>query len=91
MNWNNLKSNKCPQCGTYLTKAPYITNTQSSCGNCSFKISGEKFNSIVSKMYLNQKSIDLRKNDIDSNLEALNNLGHAPISEDFSDSKFLNY
>lgn len=91
MNWNNLKSNKCPQCDTYLTKAPYILNAASFCGNCSFKISGEKFNSIVTKMYLNQKTTDSRIDDITNNLESLNNLGRAPITEDFSDSKFLNY
>lgn len=85
MNWNNLKSMKCPNCGVILNKG----DKTFACANCDFKINKEKFDGLVDKLYHPQKAIDSRSQDITDNLAMLNNIGHAKVAEDFSDSPFL--
>lgn len=68
MNWNNLKSNKCPECSEVLT---IKLLKGSECLKCGFMISETKFDKIVESMHkLGQK----RCMTFDENLEMLNNL-----------------
>lgn len=47
MKWQNLKSNKCPQCNKDLSLGEHYNNmTYCKCG---FRISDTKFNEITSK------------------------------------------
>ncbi len=84
MNWNNLKNNECPQCGKVLT--PAVSHTGYGCFNCHFTISKAKFDKIVNDLY---KPKQKRCGTFDDNGEALNNLGHEEVTEDFSDSRFI--
>ena len=86
MNWNNLKSAKCPQCGFNLTHSTFdmVYKCMNDACKPDFKISNEKFESIVNSLYKPQK----RRTE-DENLADLNNLGRKEITEDFSDSHFL--
>lgn len=88
MNWNNLKNMKCPKCNSILTKGTSFV-TCPGCKDGGFMCGNEKFDGIVSSLYHSQKTVDMRKNAIDENLETLNNFGHKPITQDFSDSPFL--
>jgi DNA-directed RNA polymerase subunit RPC12/RpoP len=44
-NWNKLKDFKCPKCKSELKHLP--NNLDYFCGNCHFKISKEKFDTII--------------------------------------------
>lgn len=95
MKWNNLKSMKCPKCEgnmqkVSMSKSCLTTAGFLQCSQCDFKISNEKFEGLVNKLYHSQKSIDLRYKDIEDNLQNLNNLGRTKVVEDFSDSPYLN-
>ena len=85
MKWNNLKEMKCPSCDGAVQKI----HIGYQCSKCHFKISREKFDGLVEKLYHPQRAVDMRKNAIDENLETLNNFGRKPLTEDFSDSPFL--
>jgi hypothetical protein len=86
MNWNNLKANKCPKCAAWLLHIDGRI-VHEALPPCDFKISKEKFDELVNKMYQNPRA---QFNTTD-NMEALNNLGHEKVEEDFSDSKALDY
>ena len=82
MKWSNLKLYKCPNgCGGLFGNDFSKTH---SCPKCNFRISNEKFNSIVSDQY-SKKYVASK-----DNLEELNNLGHDKLTEDFSDSPHIN-
>lgn len=51
-NWNKLKDYKCPICG-YTLNPLYINYyyCSNNIGGCEFKISKDKFDTLVSKMY----------------------------------------
>lgn len=52
MQWNNLKSNECPECGSFLKvpdKQGYIVCEQSN-GFCEFTIREERMKEIVDDM-----------------------------------------
>lgn len=54
MDWNNLRNMKCPSCGERLTERAVgysCTNTT----QCDYKISFERFASIINKMYKPKK------------------------------------
>lgn len=85
MDWTNLNENKCPQCGKALRQK--ILEMSVECSKCHFRMSAEKFNDIIEKMFGEKKK---RKKDDDDNSSDLNNLGRDVLSEDFSDSPFLN-
>jgi hypothetical protein len=85
MNWSRLKSMKCPQCQGDLKDANPEGYACSK--HCGFYISAKKFNLLVGDQYQKQNIRSFLPQD---NSEALNNLGHIGISEDFSDSPFLN-
>lgn len=82
MKWNNLKNLKCPKCSAFLTRAPFSNSASAYC-SCGFKISGEKFNEIVGKLYKKEPTRD--------NFADLQNMDRKEISEDFSDSPALDY
>lgn len=78
MNWKKLKDGRCPKCTAILLQE----GDKLICTICGFSI-GE------SKMY---KIISGRNNDrgeVEDNFSALQNLGHEEVTEDFSDSPFL--
>lgn len=55
MNWNALKSYKCPKCGFDLCSNFSTEVNECSSGDCDFRISPEKLDQIVSrrpKMYV---------------------------------------
>lgn len=81
MKWNNLKNVNCPKCDNFLSliKGKYVSS-------CGFFISKEKFDELVDKMYQNP-----RGQFNTDNSEALNNLGHDVVKDDFSDSPYLDY
>ncbi len=83
MKWNRLKNNKCPKCLGFLT-----FDDESQCHVCNdcqeFVIGKEKFDRIVNDMYHGKKFIDG-----DTRLEDWNNDGLEEVTEDFSDSRFL--
>jgi len=78
MNWNNLKSMKCPKDGKLLEEHVSLYSHK----GCDFKIHKEKFDKIVSDMYAPKVK---RCATFEENLCALNNLGHEKMSEDYSD------
>ena len=81
MNWKNLKNNKCPECTSLLLGR---NGCEYACLNCGFVISNEKFEKIVNDLYKPKKF----QSD-DDRLSELNNLGRKEVTEDFSDSPFL--
>lgn len=80
MKWNNLKNNKCPNCNEVLMEKPVNRFHYCVCG---FTMSEQRFNEVLNSLYKKE----LRRTEED-NLEALNNLGHNLITEDFSDSPY---
>ncbi len=84
MNWNNLKSNKCPGCSANLIKASSFPGQ--ACSKCSFTISLVKFEKIVTDLYKPKRKRCLT---YEENLGELNNLGREEMVEDFSNSRFL--
>jgi hypothetical protein len=91
MKWSNLKSNTCPKCGSLLEKVGIkyygcMKRNEDKTG-CPFVIKVERFNELVQNMYQNPRA---QFNTAD-NMQALNNLGHDEVKEDFSDSPFLDY
>lgn len=81
MNWENLKNNKCPKCGSLLKQ---LENNHACTSECSFMIGKSKFDSIVNGMYA-PKQKRCGTFDENGNLTDWNNFGHNKISEDFSD------
>lgn len=79
MNWNALKSYKCPKDGLPLKDI----GEYHACTKCIFSINKSKFDSIVSDKYQPKFRSET------DNLSDLNNLGRKPVSEDFSDSNYL--
>lgn len=67
MIWARLKSMKCPKCNAVLMENAETFFVQ--CSACSFKISKEKFNSIVADLY-KPKNYEI----IGDNAYELNNL-----------------
>lgn len=54
MNWNNLKSNKCPKCDSDLSDKFVETRHKSDCYFkciCGFTISSRKFKELISRTY----------------------------------------
>lgn len=83
MNWNALKSYKCPKDNSPLKDiGEYHACSKSS---CIFSIKKQKFDSIVADKYAPKKF-----QSEDERLGELNNLGRKEITEYFSDSEFLN-
>ncbi len=76
MNWNALKSYKCPKDGEPLKDIGHYH----ACTKCVFSINKEKFDSIVSQKYSRT-----RQPTEEENLSALNNLGRDEMSEGFLD------
>ena len=84
MNWNALKSYKCPKDASPLKDiGEYHACTKN---GCVFSINKQKFDSIVADKYQPKK---LRTEE--ENLSELNNFGRKEITEDFTDSNFLDY
>ncbi len=82
MKWKNLVNNKCPRCEQVLENRVCPSRT-----TCKFRINEAKFNEIVSSYYKPKKQYV----SFESNMSALNNLGRQEVTEDFSDSRFLDY
>lgn len=80
MNWRALKNVDCPNCIEPL-KVPLLSGFYE-CPLCTFKISEEKFDAIVNKLYKPRQYTTP-----EDNLSALNNFGHKKISEDYSDER----
>lgn len=87
MNWNALKSFKCPNCNSLLMESGSFykcssISKESKAAKFCFIISKTKFNHIINKKYnkQNYQSEDQR-------LSELNNLGRKEVSEDFSDNQ----
>ena len=69
MDWQQLKQNKCPSCGTGLEAE--IFDAMYHCGNrCGFKISEERFDSLLGDM-TKGKFVEPEEED---NLQGLSNL-----------------
>lgn len=81
--WKRLQDLKCPErkCGADLHRR----SSGFACTRCNFFIGNEAFDRLVQKLY-NKEVIS---NDDVDNLSALNNFGRERMSEDFSDSRFL--
>ena len=79
------KKYKCPQCGNTLKQDTSSENERYFCDDlqCRFFIGKAKFEQIVNDLYKPKKYTD--------NFEELQNLGRKENSEDFSDSKHLDY
>lgn len=84
MKWENLKNNKCPMCGSLLRSCSNGTQDGYGCSTkgyeCTFFVGIEKFNQIVNSLY--------KPKEVKDNFEALQNLGHKVVAEDFSDSPY---
>lgn len=80
MNWNALKSYKCPKDNADLKDI----GEYHACTKCVFSIDKRKFNEIVSSKYEKRPE----KSD-DDRLSEWNNYRRERRSEDFSDSPFL--
>lgn len=82
MKWSNLKIYGCPKCAFGLraeNDVHYCENKE-----CNFFISKGKFDDIVQRMYGSKRNIMMPKD----NFEALQNLGHKEVTEDFEDSPY---
>ena len=84
MNWKNLKNNKCPKCSSPLKDIGHYYAC--SLNGCIFSINKPKFEQLVNDLYKPKKY-----KSIDDNLAELNNLGREMVTEDFSDSPYLDY
>lgn len=80
MNWRSLKDGLCPSCGHKLNMG--LLDVVYDCSSCTFRIGREKFEAIA---FGPPRRKDLTVKEYE-NLSALNNLGHALVAEDFSDS-----
>lgn len=63
MNWGNLKFVECPKCGHTLTSAPLGYRCTNS--DCEFRISHDKFQSVVNNMYKEGKRMKYDPETID--------------------------
>lgn len=70
MDWNNLKSNKCPECESSLESS--IRFHKCTNPECDFRCSTQKFAQIVNTLY--QPKRNSRIDEVDDNLSALNNM-----------------
>lgn len=84
MNWTRLKNMKCPQCQGDLNEK--LVAFYACAKGCGFNISKLKFEEIIVSLYRKQAGHRISED----NSEALNNLNHVGLTEDFSDSPFLN-
>ena len=84
MLWSRLKSMRCPKCNAHLLNMDNKI-IHEALPLCDFRISKEKFDEIIGKLYSS------KKHDYRDNLSDLNNLGHEKVAEDFSDSNALDY
>lgn len=89
MKWQNLKSMKCPKCDNTLKESvgdayfcPKLSDT-----SCGFSIGKEKFDKVVSDLYKPKQ----KRATFEENMSALNNLDRKEVTEDFSDSPYLDY
>ena len=82
MNWNNLKNYKCPKCNVLLKDIGYYHACTRS--GCIFSINKEKFDSMVGNMNKPKKFVSEEER-----TSELNNFDRPIITEDFSDSNFL--
>lgn len=80
MNWNKLKENRCPRCSQLLSKAKGFHE----CAHCGFSIGHEKFEKVIDNLYKGKSNL-IQVND---NFEALQNLGHKRVMEDYGDSPY---
>jgi hypothetical protein len=62
MNWQSLQEGECPKCEDPLIRSEWGFN----CCSCSFKISHDKYETIVSKSGF--------RDEVEDNLSGLNNL-----------------
>ena len=63
MKWQNLKKNKCPNCGNYLAEPPEgILKTNYYCPPCGFNISKTKFDEIVNSLYKPKRKVEIEDN-----------------------------
>lgn len=79
MNWQNLKSNKCPKCGEPLVHNTYIPSFN--CKNvisCKFTIGENKFVQIVNDLYKPKP----KRCGFESNFETLQNLGREETNQE---------
>ncbi len=74
MNWNNLKSYKCPKDGEVLKDIGHYH----ACTKCIFSINKPKFEEIVNSKYKPKRCLTFEKN-----MEELNNLGREKFGESF--------
>lgn len=82
MNWQNLKRMKCPQCNKALFES---YGAKGYTCECSFFITRQKFNTVVSGLY-NPQQRGAREQTEEERMSEFNNLGHKPVTEDFEDS-----
>lgn len=71
---------KCPKCGASISTLLYCKGL-----DCDFTISTESFNKIVNNIYKPKRMMGYTS---EESFKILNNLGHAEVAEDFSDSPF---
>lgn len=83
--WSNLKTNKCPQCGSAI-KPEGLLAMNYLCTKCPFKIGHEKYDAIMADRFRPRSTT--RSKSEDERLSELNNDGLEVVSEDFSDSPF---
>jgi len=69
MKWNNLKSNKCPQCGKAFSLNNVYTATQLIVCPCGFRISFKRFKEIVNNKVIKQIEEHYRPEDENSDLQ----------------------
>lgn len=81
--WSRLKSMRCPGCNKGI--AATTDRVGYGCEKCAFFISKEDFDHFVEALYNPKKMREFRDNPSE-----LNNLGFEKMTDDFSDSKFLN-
>lgn len=51
MNWNNLRNNKCPDCGHMLEASTKFKGYMCADENCNFKVTEKRFSEIVKSLY----------------------------------------
>jgi acetyl-CoA carboxylase beta subunit len=82
MDWNKLRTQSCPSCGSPLYAQTFLDNTIMCRGaGCGFKISEEKMTEIISDR-AKLPTFAPKLGDIE-----LNNLGHKEQSMDYSDQQ----
>ena len=62
LNWHLLKNNQCPKCRSIIESLPDAMIYRCSSILCDFKISPEKFENIVGKLYRNKLEVPMYRN-----------------------------